>query len=95
LNFGHELAKEINANFPRNPAAIVDVYTPMDHVCRNLSSYGLTQEKQPTGIEVRYGQLAALHNDQRQIWADAIKQHFELAALRQNQDAHFVVKGSQ
>jgi lysophospholipase L1-like esterase len=30
-----------------------------------------------------------------QIWADAIKQHFELAALRQNQDAHFVVKGSQ
>jgi phospholipase/lecithinase/hemolysin len=114
LNFGHELAKEINAHFTHNPAAIVDVYTPMDHVCRNLNSYGFTQGKQPTGIEVRYGappknQLAAFctttsdgaHPTEEvykviaQIWADAIKEHFELAALRQQPDAHFVVKGSQ
>jgi phospholipase/lecithinase/hemolysin len=113
LNFGYELAKEIKDNFPNNPAGIVDVYTPMDHVCRNLNSYGLTRKDQPTGIEVRYGapprdQLAAFctttsdgaHPTEEvykliaQIWADEIKKHFELAALRQNAEAHFSVQGS-
>jgi phospholipase/lecithinase/hemolysin len=55
LNFGHELAKEINANFTHNPAAVVDIYTPMYHVCRNLNSYGFVKKAQPKGIEVRYG----------------------------------------
>lgn len=64
FNFSHELAKEINEKFRSNPAHVVDIYTRMDHVCRNLNSYGFTKEKQPTGIEVRYGapprnQLAA------------------------------------
>jgi len=66
FEFGHELAKEITAHFPRNPAAVVDIYTPMDHVGRNLNSYGFTKGKQPTGVEVRYGatprdQLAAFY----------------------------------
>jgi phospholipase/lecithinase/hemolysin len=113
LNFGHELAKEIKDNFPNNPAGIVDVYTPMDHVCRNLNSYGLTQQDQPHGIEVRYGapprdQLLAYctttsdgaHPTEEvykliaQIWADEINKHFELAALRQQAEAHFSVQGS-
>ena len=55
LNFGNELAKEINANFTHNPAAVVDIYTPMYHVCRNLNSYGFVKKAQPKGIEVRYG----------------------------------------
>ena len=114
LNFGHELASEIKANFRNNPAGIVALYTPMDHVCRNLNSYGLIQAKQPTGVEVRYGappkdQVVAFstttsdgaHPTEEvykiiaQIWADAIKQHFELGQLSQSPEAHFVVKGSQ
>ncbi|NII53826.1 SGNH/GDSL hydrolase family protein [Luteibacter sp. SG786] len=56
LNFGHELAKHINEDFPKNnPAGIVDIYTPMYHVCRNLDAYGFIKEAQPKGIEVRYG----------------------------------------
>ncbi|MGN6090743.1 MAG: hypothetical protein ACTHOL_00175, partial [Luteibacter jiangsuensis] len=56
LNFGHELAKHINEDFPKtNPAGIVDIYTPMYHVCKNLNSYGFTKGAQPKGIEVRYG----------------------------------------
>ena len=65
LEFGHELAKEIKDHFPKTtPAGIVDIYTPMFHVCQNLDSYGFTKGAQPPGIEVRYGappkdQLAA------------------------------------
>ncbi|URL56990.1 hypothetical protein IM816_09955 [Luteibacter flocculans] len=54
LNFGHELAKEINAHFAGR-ATVVDIYTPMYHVCKNLNSYGFTKKAQPKGIEVRYG----------------------------------------
>lgn len=55
LNFGNALASEIQANFRNNPAGIVDLYTPMDHVCRNLNAYGLVRDKQPNGVPVRYG----------------------------------------
>ncbi|UPG88066.1 SGNH/GDSL hydrolase family protein [Luteibacter aegosomaticola] len=56
FEFGHELAKEIEAHFPKtNPAAVVDLFTPMYHVCKNLGAYGFTKGAQPKGIEVRYG----------------------------------------
>jgi phospholipase/lecithinase/hemolysin len=114
LEFGNELANALKTELPGNiPAALVDVFTPMYHVSKNLNSYGFTQAKQPTGIEVRYGaapknQAAASYTTTSdgahpteevykviaQIWAEEIKKHFELAALRQNADARFVVKGS-
>lgn len=55
LNFGNELASEIKAHFLKNPAGIVDLYTHMDHACRNLDAYGLVQRAQPPGVPVRYG----------------------------------------
>lgn len=55
LNFGNELASEINANFRNNPAGFVDLYTLMDHACRNLDAYGLIRDRQPNGVPVRYG----------------------------------------
>lgn len=55
LNFGNELAAEINTNFRSNRAGIVDLYTPMEHVCTNLDAYGLLRKAQPKGVQVRYG----------------------------------------
>ncbi|HEY4089961.1 MAG TPA: SGNH/GDSL hydrolase family protein [Luteibacter sp.] len=55
FEFGHELANKIKELPKINETAIVDLFTPMYHVCKNLSSYGFTKGAQPSGIEVRYG----------------------------------------
>lgn len=55
LNFGNELKAQINKVSAALPAFVVDLFTPMYHVCRNLNSYGFVQKAQPKGIEVRYG----------------------------------------
>lgn len=57
FEYGHALAQQVSTRFAGH-GAVLDIYTAMEHVDRNVPAYGLTTGAQPPGVPVRYGALA-------------------------------------